>query len=38
MWYTEPFTFKVTELLTPDDDVLETVCNENEKDREHLRQ
>ena len=38
VWYTKPITFKVTELLMPDGDVLETVCNENEKDREHLQQ
>ena len=34
--YTRPFTVKATELLLPDSDVLETVCNENEKDRVHL--
>jgi hypothetical protein len=34
--YTQPFTFKVTELLLPDSDILESVCNENEKDRAHL--
>jgi len=27
---------KATEVLLPDSDVLETVCNENEKDRAHL--
>jgi hypothetical protein len=37
VWYTKPFTFKVTELLVPDSDVLETVCNENEKDGPHLK-
>jgi predicted TIM-barrel fold metal-dependent hydrolase len=31
--YTKPFTVKVTKILLPDSDVLETVCNENEKDR-----
>lgn len=35
--YTKPFTVKVTEILLPDSDVLETVCNENEKDRAHLK-
>lgn len=35
--YTKPFTVKVTEVLLPDSDVLETVCNENEKDRVHLK-
>jgi len=34
--YTQPFTIKVTELLLPDTDILESVCNENEKDRVHL--
>jgi hypothetical protein len=35
--YTKPFTVKVTEVLLPDSDVLETICNENEKDRAHLK-
>ena len=35
--YTKPFTVKATEILLPDSDVLETVCNENEKDGTHLR-
>jgi hypothetical protein len=30
--YTKPFTIKVTEELLPDTDILETICNENEKD------
>ena len=34
--YTRPFTIKFTELLLPDSDILESVCNENEKDRPHL--
>jgi hypothetical protein len=34
--YTRPFTVKVSERLLPDSDVLETVCNENERDRVHL--
>ena len=34
--YTRPFTIKVTELLVPDSDVLESICNENEKDRAHI--
>jgi hypothetical protein len=34
--YTKPFTIKVTEVLLPDSDILETVCNENEKDRVHI--
>jgi hypothetical protein len=35
--YTRPLSYTVTEILLPDSDVLETVCNENEKDRVHLR-
>ena len=35
--YTKPFTVKVTEILLPDSDVVETICNENEKDRVHLK-
>jgi len=35
--YTTPFTVKATEILLPDNDVLETVCNENEKDASHLK-
>jgi hypothetical protein len=34
--YLKPITVKVTELLVPDSDVLETFCAENEKDRAHL--
>jgi hypothetical protein len=34
--YTSPFTIKVTELLIPDSDILESICNENEKDRVHI--
>ena len=36
--YTRPFTIKVTEVLLPDSDILESVCNENEKDRAHFDQ
>jgi hypothetical protein len=35
--YTKPLPYTVTEVLLPDSDVLETVCNENEKDLAHLR-
>jgi hypothetical protein len=35
--YLKPITVKVTELLVPDSDVLESFCNENEKDRAHLK-
>jgi len=34
--YTRPIMLTVTELLEPDSDILESVCNENEKDRAHL--
>jgi hypothetical protein len=34
--YTRPFTIKITQLLSADSDILEYVCNENEKDRAHL--
>jgi len=34
--YTKSFTVRATEVLLPDSDVLETVCNENERDRAHL--
>jgi hypothetical protein len=33
--YTRPFAIKVTEVLLPDTDILEYVC-ENETDRAHL--
>jgi len=34
--YTKPFTIKFTELLQPDTDIIESFCNENEKDRVHM--
>jgi len=34
--YTKPFTIKYTERLVPDSDILEYVCEENEKDQQHL--
>jgi len=34
--YTRPITFKVTQLLLPDSDILEYFCAENEKDRPHM--
>jgi hypothetical protein len=34
--YTKPFTVKYTDLLLPDSDILEYVCEENEKDARHL--
>jgi hypothetical protein len=36
MWYTKPFTVKVTHLLQPDTDILEYFCNENEQDRRRM--
>jgi hypothetical protein len=30
--YTKPFSFRYTQTLTPDTDLLETICTENEKD------
>jgi hypothetical protein len=35
--YTRPFTIKVPFELLADQDIFEMNCNENEKDREHLR-
>jgi hypothetical protein len=34
--YTKPFSIRFTQTLTPDTDVFEYVCNENERDRKHL--
>jgi hypothetical protein len=34
--YTKPFSIRFTQTLTPDTDVIEGVCGENEKDRQHL--
>lgn len=36
-YYTKPFTLKYTEVLMPDTDVLEYVCNENERDQAHTK-
>jgi hypothetical protein len=35
-FYNKPFTVKLTHLLQPDTDILEYVCNENERDRSHM--
>ena len=35
--YTKSFSINFTELLLPDSDILEYFCNENEKDRSHLK-
>src|SRR3979490_1331097 len=34
--YMKPFSIRYTQTLTPDTDILESICNENEKDRVHL--
>ena len=34
--YTKPFTIKFTHLLQAESDILESYCNENEKDRAHM--
>jgi len=34
--YTRPFSISYAERLLPDTDIQETVCNENEKDLQHL--
>lgn len=34
--YTKPFSIRFSQTLTPDTDVIEYVCAENEKDRQHL--
>lgn len=35
--YSKPFSIKFTEVLLADSDILESYCNENEKDRAHLK-
>jgi hypothetical protein len=34
--YTKPFSVKAAQILMPDTDLLENVCNENERDRVHM--
>jgi hypothetical protein len=34
--YTKPFSIKFTQILFADSDILETICNENEKDLAHI--
>jgi len=34
--YSSPFSIRYTRTLVPDADVIELVCNENEKDRAHI--
>ena len=36
-YYSQPITFRYTSTLVPDDDLLEWVCTENEKDRDHIK-
>ena len=36
--YSGPFTYAYTQLLLPDTDLIESFCNENEKDRAHIGQ
>ncbi|HEY7337082.1 MAG TPA: hypothetical protein VH639_19470 [Bryobacteraceae bacterium] len=36
-YYTRPFTVKLSYNLIPDSDVLEAVCAENERDRNHVQ-
>ena len=36
VYYTKPFALKFTYALQPDTDILEYVCNENERDRQHM--
>ena len=35
--YTRPFTIKIPHDLLPDQDIFESFCNENEKDRIHMQ-
>jgi hypothetical protein len=37
LMYTKPFSIHFSYDLLPDSDVFETICNENEKDRVHMR-
>jgi hypothetical protein len=36
-YYSKPIVFQYTSTLAPDDDLLEWVCTENEKDRAHIK-
>jgi hypothetical protein len=36
-YYSKPITFRYTSTLIPDDDLLEWVCTENEKDKGHIK-
>jgi len=37
-YYSKPIAFRYTSTLVPDDDLLEWVCTENEKDGGHIKQ
>ncbi|MEO8098673.1 MAG: hypothetical protein ABI811_13300 [Acidobacteriota bacterium] len=37
-YYKKPVTYQYSEILAPDDDLLEYVCTDNERDAEHMRQ
>ena len=34
--YTKPWTISVYHKIAPDDEIIEFVCNENERDESHL--
>ena len=36
-YYSKPFAFQYSSTLVPDDDLLEWVCTENEKDKGHIK-
>jgi hypothetical protein len=36
-YYSKPIAFRYTSTLVPDDDLLEWVCTENEKDKGHIK-
>ena len=36
-YYSKPITFRYMSTLVPDDDLLEWVCTENEKDNGHIK-
>jgi hypothetical protein len=35
--YTKPWSYTQSERLMPDDELLELVCNENNRDLQHLK-
>jgi hypothetical protein len=34
--YTKPWTVKINQMLQPDTDLIDFICAENEKDRQHM--